>query len=1217
MSKGAEILSNFSDNQRYAVEQIQQSLVLTAGAGAGKTRVLVHRYLQLLSNGYGLDQIVAITFTNKAAGEMRERIGEELLKRLQATSETKELEQLKHWILMLPTATITTIHGFCSSILRQFPLEAQVDPHFQIMEEWESRSLLREVVVSSLESALDQGEPIASILLHKKSVNQAVETLQNFLQQINNKGVTLTQIAAELSQVAQNTDHLWQEWEQATQRFCDMTLAFKQGTKATNHWQELLKKLPKSNQAWFKSLSAEAQETWLQDVGTICQEYEPKADASFTKNGQFLSDAITACRLGELLNLLWEDWLQLYYPSALSLLQMAHDRFTQEKRKQHCLDFADLEHLTLTLLRENPHVVQQLRKRYHAFLVDEFQDTNYAQFELISLLNQNTLQQSLFVAGDVKQSIYGFRGAVVALFKKMSDDIGKALSGTTFAPQKNLETNYRSGAQIIQLVNDYFQSKLADYEPMLASRPADLNIPQLELLVTLEASGELFRNFEAEAIAKRIQEMIKNQETLVSEQDAKGGEQPRPVRYGDIAMLFRSRSDLPIYEGALKILGIPYLVVGNRAFYQRQEIQNLLHGLAAVANANDDYANWAWFTAAYHGIPLKALAEHVLQCRNRKLNWLQYAWLGPKEAEERWQPALHKLQQWQKLRAFLDVPNLLRQMIQDIHLETYYSAQPMGEQAWTNLSKFISLAEQGSGQSYYGIHECLYYFHQLAEEESEAELTLFTDGQDAVRLMTIHAAKGLEFPVLFLPDLIRKQDHPNSDYLGWNAEHGFAFRSGNKRGNQLANTLLEAEREESQRILYVAMTRAKDYLILCGGNHKRFNSGSWWSQIQEWLREDSAYDLAVTARVSPTMIHVHGMPFRLTLQATQAPELPLNPPNWEIPEEQPAEAETTTLLMPPLPGKNMVLTTTPMQEGIPVQARPAARVSATGLLNFRRCPRSYYLRYRLWLREDPFEIGVSHLPLDSDRGEEEGNFHPDEENKSSYQDPLLFGSMVHRICELATLETNLEEVLEQVLAEPVFHDMPEHGDEALKLVKELMENSEYRDVLKKANQVRREWNFLAPIVPGIYLDGVVDLLTEDAQGNLHILDYKTNQVPEDPKLAKNKIAELSESYRLQLQWYAIAVEQLLEKPVASAQLALVRANHKNGNISVMSEISCLPSALEQAKIEAQNLAMQMETGKCLSDYIKNVNPHCKHCPYMSICLEENERRILFENHIST
>lgn len=1203
-------MSTFSANQQYAVERIDQSLVLTAGAGAGKTRVLVHRYLQLLQSGLSLDQIVAITFTNKAAGEMRERIGQELLKRLQDAKTSEQSSQLQQWILLLPSATITTIHGFCSGILRQFPLEAEVDPHFQIMEEWESRSLLREVILQSLETALDQGNPFLSILLCKKSVSQAVETLQSFLQQMNNKGVPIAQITAGLSKEKYDSNQLWHDFEQAAQEFCQTTLTFdKRGTTAINDWQTLYDKVSNASGPWFNALPMEAQETWLHEVGTICEQYEPKEGEKLSKNGQLLSDALTTCRLGALINQIWEDWLQRYYPSALQLLQTIQERFIQEKNKQHCLDFTDLEHRTLTLLQENPQVVQQLRKRYRAFLIDEFQDTNYAQFKLISLLNESTLQQSLFVAGDVKQSIYGFRGAVVRLFRDMSENIGRALHGTEFESQKNLETNYRSGAQIIQLVNEYFQNKLANYEPMLAARPADSDIPQLELLITLEASGELFRSFEAEAIAARIQSMVDSRAPFVYEQDAHGVELPRPVRYGDIAMLFRSRSDLPLYENALKQLGIPYLVVGNRAFYQRQEIQDLLHGLAAVANASDDYANWAWLTAAHHGIPLQALAEHALYCRNHKISWLSDTWYGPKEALEAWKRAIHRLQQWQKLQAFYDVPHLIRQIIRDSRLETYYAAQPMGEQAWTNLSKFMNLAEQASGQRYYGIHECLYYFHQLAEEESEAELTLFTEGQDAVRLMTIHAAKGLEFPVLFLPDLIRKQDHRNSDYLIWNAEQGFTFRNGNKRGEVLSDSLLEAEREESQRILYVAMTRARDYLVLCGGNHRRFNSGSWWSQIQEWLREERAYDQALASEEPPTLIRVHNLPFHLTLQATQSVDQAKNPPNWEIPEE--ASDQTIRRVAPtPFPGDHLKLALSSMQEEIKVQARPALRVSATGLLNFQRCPRSYYLRYRLWLKDDVFETTQQRIPLDSDRIEEEGNLASNEENKNTYQNPLLFGSLVHRLCELSTPESNPKEILDQVLAEPIFQEMTPQGPEALELVERLMENKEYRAILDKARDLKREWTFLSPLVDGVYLDGVIDLLSEDTQGNLHILDYKTNRVPEDPLLAQTKIAEITENYALQLQWYALAVEQLLNKPVVSAQLALVRAN-------VLCKISCAPSALEQAKIKAQSLAEKMETGKHLLDYEKNVNKHCKQCPYINICLDDNERSNVFENHLPT
>ncbi|MPM99276.1 ATP-dependent helicase/nuclease subunit A [bioreactor metagenome] len=263
----------------------------------------------------------------------------------------------------------------------------------------------------------------------------------------------------------------------------------------------------------------------------------------------------------------------------------------------------------------------------------------------------------------------------------------------------------------------------------------------------------------------------------------------------------------------------------------------------------------------------------------------------------------------------------------------------------------------------------------------------------------------------------------------------------------------------------------------------------------------------------------------------------------------------------------------------------------------------------MWLKEDAFFPTDVEFPH-SDRTEEEGNNEPEDEKIKGYPNTLLFGSMVHKMCEWMSEEQSAEDVLAHVLAEPMFSELRDYGEEAVRLVRALWQNTEFIAKLKSSKNTKREWSFLAPLSDSVFLEGVVDLLLEDENGAYHLYDYKTNQVKDIDGDFSESIAIIKENYRLQLQWYALAIEKLLNKPVVSAQLVLVRINQ-------IIEIPLSPEELNSAHKEALSLALSMETGQNIADYGKNTGKHCEYCPYRDICLNESERGIPVENHIPT
>ncbi len=1190
-------MSVLSEDQKYAAEQVAQSLVLTAGAGAGKTRVLVNRFLNLLQAGLAIDQIVAITFTRKAAAEMRERVGQELRRSLTETNDTAKQLQLSHLLLLLPTANITTIHGFCSSLLRANPLEAGLDPNFNVMEEWQSNRLLQEAMRGALEQTLQSKATGLELLLLQHSPYQLIPELCSFYQQMRNKGVTLQQLAQVSAAAPEDPRQIQADFAAAVQLLRSAQPQFDQrGTAVLKSWSKLMERLQDFKQIDFASADFGDVAAWLQDSIDLCNDLTTTGKVKPSKNLLLSDELIRQSKLSLTLNLLYESWLQPYYVSLLRLLQTAEQLFSQAKSKTIALDFADLEAKSLQLLQDHPQILASLQQRYQAFLIDEFQDTNYGQYAFLSLLNNTSLARSLFIAGDAQQSIYGFRGAIVELFHRLSDEIAVALQPSLLPGHKHLRSNYRSGEQIIALINAFFTPLMPTYEPMIAARQLPSATVQLELLLSAGGNAEEFRRLEADTLADRLQQMVVQKEQLVWQHETDGTEAAQAVTYADIALLFRSRTAMAYYEAALRRRNIPYLVLGSRSFYQRREIEDILLCLAAIAHPDDEFTLWGWLNAPVNDLPVNALAEHALQCRRLQQTWLQSSWLGPPQFSAAWQTAQNRLTNWRYLQGHVDLTALLQRIRRDLQWETYFAGLPDGEQAMANLWKFENLVLDACGLEFNGLEECLHYFHQLAQEENEGELTLFEEGQNAIRLMTIHAAKGLEFPVLVLPDLIRRQELPNRDLLLWHPELGLSFANGSLRSQTIRTRLQQEDKAESLRVLYVAMTRARDYLLLCGGELKRPEASSWWQLLANWLGSEP---LRVAACSDAESLTLREHAFRITRAALPkedaSDESQQTLTAADVPDE-PAEPAAGQMIFP----VTTAFIPTAMQREIALVPRALVKFSATTLLLYRRCPRSYYLRYRLWLKEaqpgfagtDPDLWQVNAL----DRREEEGYDSADVElnQQTLPYDPLRFGSLIHRLCELLTPETDLQQLLNQVFAEPDFILESNRRESARTLLQQLQNQPAYREIFRQPQAVRwREWPFTVLLAPGFLLQGVVDFLAEQEDGSWLLLDYKTNRI----EAAQAQSA--AKGYDLQLQLYCLAVEKLTGKPVSRAQLVFVHPG-------IWWDVPCDAVTLAKARQEAIDLAAAIERSLDAADLKKCSRENCFHCEYISLCNEKNE-----------
>ncbi len=523
--------------QEKAITTIDRHVAVTAGAGSGKTRVLVERYLNLLEHGVAVENIAAITFTKKAAQEMKDRLCK-LRPDLIA-----ELEQ----------AQISTIHSLCQRIIQEHPLEAAVDPRFRIGEEWETQILLLQTIEDLVDGA-DRPEALGNR-------SAAVELIRDLYEQMMRKG----DLNFRQKVVRPNTGFSPVALRAKVEEFLQLEPHTNSQRKAM---EELAEEWPVHSAALEFAqveLQLEAMEAILTPIKKISGKFaeEVKPLRYELEEAQQYLQHVQAAEIVE--------WLG-------EMLEKVHENFTAAKRSRGLMDFNDLEHLAYQLLL-NPSVREDFP--FDHLMVDEFQDTNPLQKKIVdAFVSGGSL---LFVVGDPKQSIYRFRGADVGVFMQTKEEV--AAGGEDIF----LAENFRSRPELIQFANMLFAHLMAEEAIgfQASAHPREkANRPCVTLLQvdTADLSLEDARRLEAEQIALKIRELV---------------EQGR-YDYKDISILFRAMTNAHLYEQALQEAGVPYVNLSGRGFYSRQEIQDVLNYFRWLQDPGNEVARLAVLRSPFY-----------------------------------------------------------------------------------------------------------------------------------------------------------------------------------------------------------------------------------------------------------------------------------------------------------------------------------------------------------------------------------------------------------------------------------------------------------------------------------------------------------------------------------------------------------------------------------------------------------------------------------------
>jgi ATP-dependent helicase/nuclease subunit A len=843
--------ANLTAQQDTAVTRREVSVVLSSGAGCGKTHVLTERYLSHLRDGAEVGQVVAITFTDRAARQMRDRIRRAVVKELRAARGEEEVGRWARHLRALETAQISTIHAFCGTLLRQHAVEAGIDPQFGVLDEVLAANLRAEAYADALQELLTSqsaaGDDLRELVLLYgwRPTVAAVEHLVS----------AADESAWEdwLKRPAEDVARRWVEDERqkllpayvnylvaAAPRVarCLWLLRTTEcvGTETRANVRRLLEETPRLADA--PDLAAAVAE--LTEAAKVGKErgkaWRTEADYEAVRK------ALEGYRgdLGEKLALFTESPEDVAAAAAvgqrfLRVAAEAAQAYRHRKRRAGAVDFADLLLMARDLLRERPEVREALQRRYHYLLVDELQDTDPVQMEVVEHLCGGGLTVGkLFAVGDSKQSIYRFRGADASLFQGLRQSM-------PHDGRLELTVNFRSQPAVLDFVNALFARHIPDYEPLRPHHSQVTPGPCVEFLWSARGDKENVteaRRREADAIARRVAAMVAG-EALVAEGEG-AARRPRPVRPGDVVLLFRSMSNVAIYEAALRRHGLDYYLVGGRAFFAQQEIYDLLNLLRTLENPRD-----AVSLAGTLRSPFCCLSDEALFLLARHRDG---PWAGlhddatceglPEDERPTAARARRHLDRWHALKDRLPIARLLGAVFADSGYDAAMRLEFLGDRKLANLWKLQEMARAFDRTGLFGLAEFIARLGEMVSSQPrEEQAATQPENADVVRLMTIHQAKGLEFPVVVVPDLAARAGGAHQPVAHWDARLGCVVRPPADEEPapfpDFAARLWKAreaveEWHEDLRTLYVACTRAQDYLVLSASLSDSFAPETAW-----------------------------------------------------------------------------------------------------------------------------------------------------------------------------------------------------------------------------------------------------------------------------------------------------------------------------------------------------------------------------------------------------
>lgn len=847
-------MPNWTKPQQNAIEARGSNILVSAAAGSGKTAVLVERVIRLITDptlDVDIDKLLIVTFTNAAAAEMKSRIAKALLKIIKENpNDTNAHKQLS----LLPNAKVSTIDSFCIGLVRENFFNLDIEQDFKILDNSENSILEQTAIDEVLETLYEEnGDDFKELVdmfsstKDDKGFADVVKRISHFISSQAFPELWLDDVCKTYNPNVKFEDsffaqYVFEETNELLNIVFDLYNQSRQALSPLNDKHLKLLDMLDSDYKIIEALLENASKSeWdkqldiLENLSFVRFPVAKCAEKDFVKTNRDLYRDIIKKSIAPMYSVRSCDYVndcRLLYPAIKELtgiVKLFNQKTFEMKKELNSFTFSDIEHFAINLLfypDENGKVVKtdlakELEFSFYEILVDEYQDTNSAQDTLFATLSNG---KNRFMVGDVKQSIYKFRLAMPFIFTKKKDKYQPYDENSNAIRQKIiLSNNFRSRKGVCDYVNFVCKNIMSkkvggiDYneEEMLNSSAEfnDTDVPSAQIKYVAVPEGENADEYEAHQIADYIINKVNNKEKI------KDGNNYREIRYGDFAILLRSaKGRMNVIADVFAEYGIPTVSNNKVNLFDNKEVLILLNFLRVIDNPTQDIPLLATLMSVFYGYS----ADEISQA---KVDYPYGNLYSSVSSSSIFSKFVDDLKMYREYAASMSVENLVRQIIGDTSYLSLISAMGNHEQRVQNVMLLVDIAKRFDNGENVGLTAFIRYVDSIIENKFNVESATVNDaGKDAVAIMTVHHSKGLEFPVCILAGASHKynKDDINKGLLQLNAIHGIGLKVFDAerlcRFDSLQFSVIKdintyEMMSENLRVLYVAMTRAKEQFV--------------------------------------------------------------------------------------------------------------------------------------------------------------------------------------------------------------------------------------------------------------------------------------------------------------------------------------------------------------------------------------------------------------------